>query len=84
MVQLKDENVSNTKKKELSEKTASFKEGVQAYLKGVKSEWGKITWPERNQIVRETLVVLFVVVVFTILVLVLDLVFRDFVFSWLK
>ncbi|MDD3013121.1 MAG: preprotein translocase subunit SecE [Candidatus Gastranaerophilales bacterium] len=76
--------MSNTKKKELTEKSEGLKEGIKTYLKGVKSEWGKITWPEKNQIFYETLVVLGVVVVFTLIVLILDLVFKNFVFSWLK
>ena len=68
--------MSNTKKKDLPEKTESLKESVTRYLKGVKSEWGKITWPERRQVMYETLVVLGVVIFFTVLVYIIDLVFR--------
>jgi len=83
-VQFKDKNVSNTKKKDITEKSEGLVEGIKTYLKGVRSEWGKITWPERNQIFYETLVVLGVVIIFTVIVLVLDLVFKNFVFSLLK
>lgn len=82
-VKFKDKNVNKTKSKEVSEKTESFKEGVKVYLKGVKSEWGKITWPEKNQIIQETIVVLGVVIVFTLMVLLLDIVFKYGVFNWL-
>jgi len=63
--------VSN-KKKDQSEKKDSFFEGVISYLKGVKSEWGKITWPERKQVFAETLVVIGVVFFFTTLVFIID------------
>jgi len=76
--------VSNIKKKDTAEKSEGLKEGIKTYLKGVKSEWGKITWPEKNHIFYETLVVLGVVIAFTVIVLVLDLIFQNFVFSWLK
>ena len=49
---------------------------VITYLKGVKSEWGKITWPERKQVISETLIVLVVVIAFTIYTYGLDIVFR--------
>lgn len=66
--------MANTKTK-TQEKT-SFKEGLINYFKGVKSEWGKITWPEKNQIVAETGIVVFVVSVFTIAVYLLDIIFK--------
>lgn len=75
--------MNKTKKKDITEKSGGLMEGIKSYLKGVRSEWGKITWPERNQIFYETLVVLGVVVIFTVIVLVLDLVFKNVVFSWL-
>ena len=70
-----EETVSNTKKKDLPEKSGSFKESMATYFKGVKSEWGKITWPERRQVLYETLVIIAVVIFFTVTVLVLDLAF---------
>lgn len=56
---------------------------IKAYLKGVQTEWGKITWPEKDQVVKETTVVLFVVILFTTIVLVLDLIFKDVFFNGL-
>ena len=68
--------MSNTKKKEISQKTAGMTDGIKTYLKGVRSEWGKITWPERSQIVGETFIVLGVVFFFTLLVFLLDKAFQ--------
>ena len=56
--------------------STSFKEGLITYFKGVKAEWGKVTWPEKNQIVAETLIVVFVVAVFTIAVYLMDIIFK--------
>ena len=30
------------------------KKNIITYFKGVRTEWGKITWPEKNQVVVET------------------------------
>ena len=62
-------------KQKTNEKT-SFKEGLITYFKGVKSEWGKVTWPEKNQIVAETGIVVFVVSAFTIAVYLMDILFK--------
>jgi len=65
-----------TKKKEITSQAKSLKEGLTTYLKGVKSEWGKITWPERRQVIYETFIVLGVVFFFTVFVYVLDIIFK--------
>ncbi len=54
--------------------------GLINYFKGVKSEWGKITWPERQQVVVETVFVVGIVFVFTVFIYVVDILF-DFVLS---
>ncbi len=46
------------------------------YFKGVKSEWGKITWPERKQVVVQTVIVLVIVIAFTIYTYGLDILFE--------
>lgn len=53
----------------------SFKDNLAIYFKGVKAEWGKITWPERRQVIVETIVVLVVVFFFSTLVFVYDKLF---------
>lgn len=49
---------------------------ITTYLKGVRAEWGKISWPERRQVFAETLFVLVIVVVFTLAVYSMDKIFQ--------
>ena len=49
---------------------------ITTYLKGVRAEWGKITWPERRQVFAETLFVVVIVFVFTISVYLMDVFFK--------
>ena len=51
-------------------------ESIKAYFKGVKAEWGRISWPERRQIVAETLSVIVIVFVFTVAIYCMDLIFK--------
>jgi len=51
-------------------------ESIKAYFKGVKAEWGRINWPERRQIVAETMSVIVIVFVFTIAIYCMDLIFK--------
>ncbi|MBQ2645611.1 preprotein translocase subunit SecE [bacterium] len=59
----------------LDNKNAFF-ENLKVYLKGVKSEWGKITWPSKQQVVTETIYVIIVTTIFTVMILALDLIFK--------
>ena len=52
------------------------KEAVTTYFRGVRTEWGKITWPERNQVVVETFFVVAIVFVFTVFIYFVDIVFN--------
>ena len=54
----------------------SFKQSVITYFKGVKAEWGKVSWPERQQVIAETGIVLAVVAFFTIVVYFMDIIFK--------
>ena len=49
---------------------------TKTYFKGVKSEWGKITWPLRQQVFMETIIVLIVVAVITAFVYLVDIGFK--------
>ena len=51
-------------------------ENTKNYFKGVKTEWNKITWPDRQQILVQTVAVFFVVFVFTVIVFLLVIVFK--------
>ncbi len=54
----------------------SFFDSVKTYLKGVKSEWGKITWPSKQQVIGETIQVIVITTIFTVLILSMDLIFQ--------
>ena len=51
-------------------------ESIKAYFRGVKAEWGRISWPERRQIVAETMSVIVIVFVFTVAIFCMDLIFQ--------
>ena len=51
-------------------------EKIVTYFKGVKAEWGKITWPEKKQVITMTITVLVIVIAFTIYTYGLDLLFE--------
>ena len=55
--------------------TENFKEAAIAYFKSVKLEWGKITWPGKQQVVVETIYVVVITAMFTIGVLAVDTIF---------
>ncbi len=59
----------------VKEKT-NMKEAMATYFKGVKAEWGKISWPQKPQIIGETITVFIVTIVFTVIVFLLDTAFK--------
>lgn len=52
------------------------KNAIITYFKGVRSEWSKITWPEKNQVVVETFFVVAIVFVFTVFIYLVDIIFN--------
>jgi len=52
------------------------KNAIATYLKGVRTEWGKITWPEKHQVVVETAFVVGIVFIFTVFIYVVDIIFN--------
>ena len=52
------------------------KNSITNYFKGVKSEWGKISWPQKPQIISETVIVSIVVIFFTIVIFLMDVIFK--------
>jgi preprotein translocase subunit SecE len=62
-----------TKKPKDKTQEVSFKESLTNYFKGVKSEWHKITWPERQQVIHETFIVIAVTTFFTLLIYFIDI-----------
>ena len=57
---------------------------VGEFLNEVRSEARKISWPERSQVIRETISVLFLVTLITFFVWSFDLVVGKFIFSPLE
>ena len=54
------------------------KNAIATYFRGVRTEWGKITWPEKHQVVVETFFVVAIVFVFTVFIY-----FIDKIFEWI-
>ena len=54
----------------------NIQNAIISYLKGVRIEWGKITWPEKHQVVVETLFVVAITFVFTVFIFVIDKIFE--------
>ena len=64
----------------MNDKFQNTKNSITTYFKGVKTEWGKVSWPERHQVLVETVFVIVIVFVFTLFIYGVDKVF-DFVLS---
>ena len=60
----------------MNETSDKIKHSIVSYLRGVRTEWGKITWPEKNQVVVETCFVVAIVFIFTIFIYVVDIIFN--------
>ena len=52
------------------------KNAITSYFKGVKTEWGKITWPEKHQVIVETFFVVTIVFIFTVFIYFVDIIFN--------
>ena len=62
--------------KENTNQLEETKDKIKTYFKGVKSEWGKITWPQRPQVISETIIVLIIVFILTAFVYLIDIAFK--------
>ena len=60
----------------MNDNLQSTKNAIAKYFKGVRSEWGKITWPERQQVIVETFFVVAIVFVFTLFIYIVDKIFE--------
>ncbi len=52
------------------------KKNTVTYFKGVRTEWGKITWPEKPQVMVETFFVVAIVFIFTVFIYFVDIIFN--------
>ena len=59
-----------------NEKVENTKNAIVNYFRGVRTEWGKITWPEKHQVVVETFFVVAIVFVFTVFIYFVDIIFN--------
>ena len=57
-------------------KFENTKNAIITYFRGVRTEWGKITWPEKHQVVVETFFVVAIVFIFTVFIYFVDIVFN--------
>lgn len=62
------------KKKSAKAQEPSFGEQLKDYFKGVKSEWHKVTWPDKQQTLHETLIVIVVTAFVTMLIFLIDVI----------
>ena len=49
---------------------------IVSYLRAVKLEWSKVNWPERRQVIAETVFVIVIVFAFTVSVYLMDIIFK--------
>ena len=68
--------MANQTKEKTTQGQNDFKQAAVAYLKSVKLEWGKITWPGKQQVIVETIYVIVITAIFTIGVLAVDTIFN--------
>ena len=61
----------------MNDKVENTKNAIINYLKGVRTEWGKITWPEKHQVVVETFFVVAIVFIFTVFIYFADVIFEN-------
>ena len=47
------------------------------YFKGVRAECGKINWPEKQQVIAETIFVIVIVTFFTVALYLMDIIFKS-------
>lgn len=59
-----------------NDKLKEILDPIKTYFKGVKAEWGRISWPERSQVSAETISVIIIVFVFTLAIYLIDLIFK--------
>ena len=60
----------------MNDKIVQTKDAIATYFRGVRTEWGKVTWPEKNQVVVETFFVVAIVFVFTVFIYFVDIIFN--------
>ena len=60
----------------MNDNIQNIKNAIATYFRGVRTEWGKITWPEKNQVVVEAFFVVAIVFIFTVFIYFVDIIFN--------
>ena len=60
----------------MNDNLQNAKNAITTYFRGVRTEWGKITWPEKHQVVVETFFVVAIVFIFTVFIYFVDIIFN--------
>ena len=60
----------------MNDNFSNTKNAITTYFRGVRTEWGKITWPEKQQVIVETFFVVAIVFVFTVFIYFVDIIFN--------
>ncbi len=60
----------------MNNKFENIKNAITTYFRGVRTEWGKITWPEKHSVVVETFFVVAIVFIFTVFIYFVDIIFN--------
>ena len=60
----------------MNDSSQKLKQSIVTYFRGVRTEWGKITWPERKQVVVETCFVVAIIFIFTAFIYAVDIIFN--------
>ncbi len=61
----------------MNNNSENIKNAIITYFRGVRTEWGKITWPEKHQVITETFFVVAIVFVFTVFIYFADVIFES-------
>lgn len=65
------ENTANTKEKAPKKKSSN---GLKSWFKGLKSEFKKIVWPDKDTIVKESTAAIVITVILGIIIALIDVV----------
>ena len=60
----------------MNDSSQKIKQSIISYFRGVRTEWGKITWPEKRQVVVETCFVVAIIFIFTVFIYAVDIIFN--------
>lgn len=60
-----------------------FFDRVKAYLKGVRSELRKVTWPTKKELINYTMIVIVLTLILSTFIGLFDLFWKQLFFSWL-